>query len=162
MDIKTIKLLTTIELGTGLKADAIRKAIEDEDDSIGNPVYDIFRQPAFTVARKKIEVDLVAPTVAELGFKNGGKHSDILERALQLGIALCPPELGPQLYLQYKDQLVGDNYLFIAMEPIIDSYGKPKVFYIQHNGVTASFRSMECHPDKTWYHFNHLVFVSRK
>jgi hypothetical protein len=62
-------------------------------------------------------VDLVVLSVSELGFgRKGASIKAIYARAESLGFALCPPEVGPQLRLQY-DQPPGE-ILHIAMQPI--------------------------------------------
>ena len=95
----------TIKLGTGLKtADDFRQALKASGFEIGNWANDILGKPAFTAAAKETEVELVRVSVAERGFKNGATRKDIYQRAQELGLELCPNEVGPQLRLQYKDQ----------------------------------------------------------
>jgi hypothetical protein len=79
---------------------------------------EIIGRPAFALSRTRTEVDLVVLSVFELGFgKQGASLNDIYTRAKSLGFALCPPEVGPQLRLQYLEQPRGE-VLHIAMEPI--------------------------------------------
>ena len=155
------KTFMTIKLGTLKDADAIRKAIADEGGRISDWANDILGQPAFTVATEETEMELVAPTVAELGFKDGAKYSDICERAKQLGLALCPPEVGPQLRLQYKDQPKGE-WLRIAMEPITDSDGYLEVFGVDHYDDVLWLDSSYGHPVSFWDGSYRFVFVGRK
>ncbi len=120
----------TINLGTGLKtADDFRKALKDNGFDISHWADDILGKPAFTVATETIEVDLVKVTLAELGFKKGARSDQIYERAKELGLELCPPEVGPQLRLQCQDQ-PNNEWVLIWMEPIIDSAGHPRVFLV--------------------------------
>ena len=124
-----------IKLGTGQKdADGFRKALKTAKCGIGDWANDIIGKPAFTVATEEIEVDLVIVTVEELGFKDGAKRSDIYKRAIELGLQLCPNEVGPQLRLQYMDQPKG-QWLLIGMEPITDSDGNLRVFGVERNDV---------------------------
>ena len=121
----------TINLGTGLKtADDFRKALKDRGFNIGNWADDILGKPAFTAAAEATEVDLVKVTVAELGFKKGARRDQIYERAKELGLELCAPEVGPQLRLQYQDQPNGE-WLLIGMELITDSDGNLYVFDVK-------------------------------
>ena len=79
---------------------------------------EIIGRPAFALSRTRTEVDLVVLSVFELGFgKQGASLKDIYARARSLGFALCPPEVGPQLRLQYLEQPPRE-ILHIAMEPI--------------------------------------------
>ena len=123
----------TINLGTGLKtADDFRKALKGRGFNIGNWANDILGKPAFTAATEATEIDLVKVTVAELGFKKGARHDQIYERAKELGLELCPSEVGPQLRLQYQDQPNGE-WLLIGMEPVADSDGDLNVFGVRRH-----------------------------
>ena len=121
----------TIKLGTGLKtADDFREVLKDNGFKVSGWANDILGKSAFTVATEGIEVDLVKVTVAELGFKKGAqRRNQIYERARDLGLELCPPEVGPQLRLQYQDQPNGE-WILVAMESIVDSDGYPRLFRV--------------------------------
>ncbi len=123
----------TIKLGTLKNADEFRKALKKDGFKIGDWGNDIIGKPAFTVASTEEEIQLVNVSVADLGFKNGATYKDICAKAKELGLELCPNEVGPQLRLQYKDQPKGE-YLRIAMEPITDSDGILGIFDVGHGG----------------------------
>lgn len=124
----------TIKLGTGLKnANDFRRDLTAGGLKIGNWGNDILGKPAFKVSDTKVEVDLANVSVAELGFKDGATFKDVCERAISLGLELCPNEVGPQLRRQYKDQPKGE-WLRIAMKAIADSDGFLRVFNLVHDG----------------------------
>jgi len=86
----------TIKLGTGLKtADDFREALKDGGFRIGDWANDILGKPAFKAAVEETEIDLVVVSVAELGFKKGATREDIYKRAQELGLEVCPSEVGP-------------------------------------------------------------------
>src|SRR3989344_1471412 len=74
-------------------------------------------------------LELVGVSVAELGFVEGATFAQIIELARQLGLELCPAEVGPALRLAYKDQPKGE-WLRIAMEPVAGSDGRLFVFFV--------------------------------
>jgi hypothetical protein len=118
----------TLKLGTGLKtAGDFSNISEQSGCSIVTRGRNILSNPAFKVSETEAEVELVIVSVADLGFKERATCKDIYNRAKELGLDLCPAEVGPQLRLQYKDQPKGEMIL-IGMEPIADAYGKPRVF----------------------------------
>jgi len=151
----------TLKLGTGLKtADDFRKAVRDCGMKISDWANDILGKPVFTVATEETEVDLVKVTVAELGFKEGARRDQIYERAKELGLELCPSEVGPQLRLQYKDQPNGE-WLLIGMEPIRYSDGGLDVFRVARAGdgrwLDSDYDSGR--PALVWYAVPQWVFV---
>jgi hypothetical protein len=105
--------------------------------------------PAFTVAAEEVTVDLVRVTVQELGFKNDANYDQICKRAEELGLELCPPEVGPQLRLRYKNQPNGE-WILVAMEPIVDSNGHPRVFLVECIDSKLWLNSDGRSPDSFW------------
>ncbi len=152
----------TIKLGTGLKiADDFRKALKQSGCKIGDWGNDILGKPTFTASDTETEVDLAVVSVAELGFKDGATRKDIYNKAKELGLELCPNEVGPQLRLQYKNQPTGE-WLRIAMEPISDSCGDLSVFDVGHYVSDLWLSGYYGHPDYFWFDGSRWVFALRK
>ena len=152
------KIWKTIKLGTGLKtADDFRKALKDSGFNVSEWANDILGKPAFTAATEGTEVDLVKVTVAELGFKKGARRDQIYGRAKELGLELCPPEVGPQLRLQYKDQ-PNNEWVLIGMEPITGSGGGLHVFAVERHDSGLWLSSHWGNPGHVWHADNQWVF----
>jgi len=140
----------TIKLGTGLKtAEEFRRVLRDGEFRLSDWASDILGKPAFKAADEETEVDLVKVTVVELGFKKGARRNQIYERARDLGLELCPPEVGPQLRLQYQDQPNGE-WILVAMEPIVDSDGDPRLFLVERSDSGLWLSSFWGDPGGFW------------
>lgn len=114
----TINTWRTLKLGTGLKtAGDFESAFRQSGCYFSVSIVKI-RQSWFIASDTETEVDLVVLSVEDLGFRHKVNRGDIYTKAIELGLQLCPPEVGPQLCLQYKDELEGE--LYIAMDPIMD------------------------------------------
>ena len=156
------KTWMTIKLGTLKNVEEIRKALKVGGNNIGDWANDILGKPAFTVSGTEQDVELVNVSVEELGFKQGACYADICKRAFELGLDLCPAEVGPQLRLQYKDQPKG-TYVVVAMNAITDSDGYLDVFYVKrHDDGEQYLRAGRGHADDVWVAFNRFVFLRRK
>lgn len=141
------KVWKTIRLGTGLiGTDAFRKALSTDNFEIPEDDYshrsnEMLGQPGFIANRaNETHVDLVRVSVEELGFQEGALYVQICARALELGLHLCPTDVGPQLRLQYKDQSTNE-WISVATETISDSWGLPHIFSIWNNGVKLRLES---------------------
>ena len=156
-----LKIWKTIKIGTGLLLSGFVRAFRRADCIVSNCAKDILSKPAFTVSQKEQEVKLVKLTVRESGFKEGATTKEIYERAQELGLKLCPAEVGPQLRLQYLDQPKGER-LGVAMKPILDSGGDLLVFDVEHDVVGRYLRCDYGDPDDYWLAGNSWVFVSSK
>jgi hypothetical protein len=151
----------TIELGTGIKDPSEFRAAINAFGHIDDWANRILDSPGFQVAKTAVAVDLVNVSVADLGFINGARLSAIYKKALDLGLELCPNETGPQLRLQYKDQPM-DEWIRVAMEPIVDSDGSPGVLSVGCNRAYSEkwwLRGGSGSPDYGLGASNRLVFV---
>ena len=119
----------TITLGTHRTVGDLHTALKQGGNEVNGWAKDIMSKPAFTLAEEEHELQLVKVTVKELGFTDRTRFDRICDRAQELGLKLCPAEVGPQMRLQYADQ-TNPEYLVIAMEAITDSGGGPHVFYV--------------------------------
>jgi hypothetical protein len=74
----------------------------------------------------KTDVELVLVSAADLGVETESSLADVYKRARQVGLELCPAEVGPQLRLHYRNQPRGEA-LTIAMEPVATYSGEPTI-----------------------------------
>ena len=149
----------TIKLGTGIKdANGFRQAIKNAEMRISDWANDIIGKPEFVVIAGEMEVDLVKVTVGELGFKDGARRDQIYDRVKELGLEICPPEVGPQLRLQYKDQPL-DEWILIGMELIRFSGGGLDVFFVVHSGDGFLLSGYCGSPGYVWGAGSRWVFV---
>lgn len=152
----------TIKLGTGLRtADEFRKDITDKNYHIGNQGNDILDNPAFTTSETEVKVELIAPTVAELGFKRGAKRADIYQRAISLGLEICPAEVGPQLLLQYRGKPMKE-WLLIGMEPVADSNSHHVIFDIGYHESILWLDGYTGEAGYFWNGYYRFIFILRK
>jgi hypothetical protein len=149
----------TIKLGIHDNLDALRSVLKEADCKVSDWAYDIIR-PEFTLAREETEVKLIVISVAELGFPYGARRDQIYARAQEFGLALCPPEVGPQLRLQYSDQTEGE-WLLIGMEPITDSNGFLDVFGVDCGVSELLLSTFDGNPDSLWGSGCRWVFLSK-
>lgn len=121
----------TVKLGTCKTPGEYRKALKLVDMHISDLSNDIFGW--VTCSQEEFDLDLVVLSVRDLGFKDSASYVDICTKAQQLGLELCPAEVGHALRLQYDDQPKGE-WLHIAMEAIIDRGCCPHIFDVgNHN-----------------------------
>lgn len=154
-------LWKTIQIG-GVSKSELQKRLKKEGFYVSDYAKDIMGKDAFGTLSEKEEVSLVRASVAELGFKNFATYDEIVSRATELGLGLCPAEVGPHLRLQETDQAYGDFY-WVATKPIVGSDGYARVFYMDRGSfgprwLGASYVSS----DYRWNLVYRFVFLSRK
>jgi hypothetical protein len=147
-----------VELGTGIKdGEEFQKAIEEREMKIYKWAEDVLKNPDFKVVGERRNADLVEVSVRSLGFEKWTKYEDICKRAIELGLELCPAEVGPQLRLQYTDQPLGE-YLIIAMKAIDDSDGDPGLFDVDRRDDGLWLDTHGGRSDGGWGPGNRFVF----
>ena len=151
-----LNLWKTVTLGLKKSPKNYRKAIEKAGCRIGDYAGQILNKTE--VSQTEVEVDLVVVTVGELGFKDGARRDVLYARAIELGLQLCPAEVGPALRLLYKDQPRGE-WLRIGMEPITASVGCPGVFGVGHGSDVRWLHNYYGSADIIWRADHRWVFV---
>ncbi len=146
----------TVTLGLKRSPKGYRKAIEKKCDRIGNYASQILNKTK--VSRTEVELDLVVVTVGELGFKDGARLDKIYARAIELGLELCPAEVGPALRLLHKDQPRGER-LRIGMEPIAALDGSPGVFGVGSDNGDRWLDNSYGSAGSVWSTVSQWVFV---
>ncbi|HWA64311.1 MAG TPA: hypothetical protein VG866_00410 [Candidatus Paceibacterota bacterium] len=97
-------------------------------------------------------------TPAELGFTDLPTYGQICDRAIELGLAICPREVGPALRLAYPDQPFGEG-LRVAMKEVADSLGNRLVFYVGHGGGGPWLGTRWFEPQSVWRLGDQFVFM---
>ena len=117
------RIWKTIKLGTGFKTSSdFQKALKDRNYRITYWGNNILTNSNFTVSDTEREIDLVNVSIEELGLSREKLTKKIIyNRALELGLELCPAEVGPQLRLQYPNQ--PKNEMLIAAMKLITISG---------------------------------------
>jgi len=130
-----VPIWRTIALGTYKGVGAYRDAMDSARIKLGVSADEILGRPAFPYARMKTDVELVVLSAAELGVESDESSlSDVYKRAKQVGLELCPAEVGPQLRLDYRNQPLGEA-LDIAMEPVATYSGGPTILTLVNWGT---------------------------
>ena len=157
VNIWAFQVWKTIKLGTHKTAETLKAAIKQKGIEVSDWSADIMGKPAFTLASQETTVDLVNVSVADLGFTKATALKDIYARALELGLSLCPVEVGPQLRRQYTDQPKGE-YLRVAMDAIADSDGSPNIFSVVHDDDDRWLNAHWGSPGILWSPATRFVF----
>jgi hypothetical protein len=124
-----------IEIGIHPGVNAYRDALDAASVRIGDAADEILGRPAFRYVHGRESIELVIRSVADLGIEvEGASLADVYARARQLGLALCPPEVGLQLRLDYARQPLGE-VLHIAMEPVATYAGEPTILALANLGT---------------------------
>jgi hypothetical protein len=102
----------------------------------------LMKHESFTTLPAEVTTLQIVLTPEDLGFTDRPTIAEMLdpERLTKWSFAnlkgwrvqLNPPEVGPQLALQYKGQ-PQNEFLWIAMERIPGSGGRPYIFYLERN-----------------------------
>lgn len=151
-------LRTNIELSTKT-GEEYKKTIESDGMLVSSYAESVLNKMEKLKSNEK--VDLVSFSVAQLGFEGNATTDQIYAKAEELGLELCPPQVGPELRLTYKDQPYND-YLRIAMKQITDSGGYPHVFGLDRDGGGLWLDDSWAKPDGEWYPGRKFVFRIRK
>jgi hypothetical protein len=127
----------------------------------------------FTTSDTKYSLQTVELTVGDLGFPDGATTAQIFKKASELGLELCPLELGPHLRLGYRDQPEGylgnplhrhqapSGSITIASEILTEDDDFPRGFYLRRiNGVLwlRGYRADHLH---VWNPDDHFIFCQK-
>jgi len=149
----------TIMLGTFADSFALRNALDAKGCNVGDLAEEVLARPDFIISSTKADVELVAITAAELGFKTDTVTlAAIYARARQLGFRTAEAEVGPQLRLQYFDQPIGES-LIIGMEPIKRWSGEPVILNVFNGGAGLILIGQDGRPDAKISVVSRFLFV---
>lgn len=167
----------TIKLGTHKSLADLQAALEKKRVIVVSGGSVILRAPEFVLSAEEKELDLVLATLSDLGFKGdkGVDHWDVLKRAHDINLRICPPAVGPALALACeKEDLMHCYGVVIGMPLMADPCCNPQAFYLHYeekyysDNVRVSARNVVvlggAHdgPDFRWHSTTTGVFIKPK
>lgn len=161
----------TIEVGELSKAELNQKL---QQSSISLNLYGekLLFDDRFTISEISYRVEIVELSVRDLGFPFGATLPEIYKKANELGLQLCPPELGPYLRLEYVDQIewtsgnlsqkneAPSGSVTIASEIVSDEESFPKGFYVRKVDGVLWLRGYVADNLHIWNPNNRFIFKS--
>lgn len=145
------------EIG-GKTKEQLKAELQEKKIYVSDWANQLIESKDFMVLKSTETADLVRLTVKDLGFENGATTDEIYKKAKELGLELCPPEVGPHLRLSYS----GGDWMLIAMKQITDRDGRPIVFYLDPGEVVLVLDANDANPSNRWGSNNQFVFLLRK
>lgn len=122
---------------------------------------DMLKSSDFTTLSKPQIYNTVRLKVADLGLSDYPTTDQVYKRAEELGLELCPAEVGPHYRLKYADQPLGE-WFYIGMKQIADRNGGPYVFKLGRDVGGLWLDSCWAGPDNEWAPKREFVFGLRK
>jgi len=151
----------TLSIG-GVSKDELAKRLKDGGHSVSDWAKDIMGKPAFKTSAEPHEISFVRLKVRDFGFIESPTTTELFARAKEQGLDLCEAEDGPHLRLALTDQPRGD-WFWVAMEPMADSDGGPRVFYVERRADGRRWLFADCaSPGSRWDLEDEVVFRFRK
>jgi len=148
--------LQTLETDPAIiNAESAEAALTSHNIFLSGYAKDLVKKTEFS--QKSATYHLVQFTAAQLGLKNVSTTDEIYTKAQQLGLELCPAEVGPHLRLQYK----GNDWKSIAMKPISGRGGDLDVFDLDVDEAGLLLNTSYASPGRRWGNGCHLVFWFR-
>jgi hypothetical protein len=149
----------TVDIGGTAKTELLRQL--EAKGMISDYARYMLNSRDFTTAEKPEAANLVRLTVESLGFPKGATTKEIYERAEELGLELCPAEVGPQYRLKYADQPMNE-WFRIGMKLIADQSGDPRVFRLGRNERGLWLDRYWEEPDGGWDPDDEFAFRLRR
>lgn len=165
-------VVRTVRVG-GMSKNELLAALRDHDIQLNDYGRSLFAHSGFTTSLVASRVETVELAVADLGFAQGATMARIHQRATELGLSLCPLELGPHLRLQVLDQPEGHlghppskhrappGSITVASRPLSDDHATPKGFYLRRIDGVLWLRGYRSAPDDLWSPDDRLAFCRR-
>lgn len=104
-----------IRLGKYPDIETLEHVLTERGYVIHNIAAEMLRHPDFAIAPKPTTIELVIPRPEDLGLYRPVSYKDMYSRAQELGLELCPAEVGPVFRLVARRKFKGLQSFQIAM-----------------------------------------------
>lgn len=134
--------IAVIKTGDGRKTADFLGSLKLLGRRVGDWTEKVMEQDDFkkSVSETSAEYELCTATVKELTGSDVATLRDILSAVIKKGYDKCQPEDGPRLREAYS----GTDLYFLAMDPIRDSGGDPRIFCV-YGSVSALWLDTSWH-----------------
>lgn len=162
----------TVKVGGFTKAQLIQQ-LQQESIQLNELGERLFADERFTTSDTTYSLHTVELTVEDLDFSDGATLPQIYKKARELGLELCPLELGPHLRLVFLDQPEGNNgnllqqnqapsgSITIASEIISEDDHYPKGFYLRKIDGVLWLRGYIADDLHIWNPQDHFIFCEK-
>ncbi len=148
--------LESIRIGGQTSAE-LQELMQKNHVKLSESTKDDLDSSDFLTSKQPEAVDVIKLTAGDLGLRDRSTTEEIYARILELGLELCPPEVGPHYRLAHLDQAM-DDWVNIGMKPFANQGGCPYVFYVgrDSDGLWLDYDWVV--PGNTWGPDNHFLF----
>lgn len=117
----------TVKIG-GASPEVLLEKIHKRSEEESKEVEYMIKSSDFITLDHTEEIALVQLKLKDLGFseKDTVKVDEFFKRGVELGLELCPPEVGPYYLLTYSEK--PEKWFDVAMRPILNRWNQPCVF----------------------------------
>lgn len=166
-------IIRNIEIGGYTKSQLIQK-LQQHSILMNEYAKRLFADDKFTTSDLAYRLKTIELTVHDLGFPEGATIAQIFKRANEVGLGLCPLELGPHLRLQYLDQPEGYlekpafqhqapyGSITIASEILSEDEDFPKGLYLRRIDGVLWLRGYVSGYEHVWKSDDHFIFLLNK
>jgi len=144
----------------GQTIEQLEAALAAANMQVSPYVRQMMGSPEVTLQKDTEKTDLVRLKVQDLGFTKNATTDEVYQKAKELGLQLCPAEVGPEYRLHYTNQPMNE-WLAIAMETIPGLDGNPYVFDLEHGGDGVWLNNRWAGPTFRWGPEDGFVFRLR-
>jgi len=121
----------------------------------------LLQSKGFVTLARPERIDLVHLPVGTFGFISYPTTAELFIKAKELGLEMCPPEVGPALRLIYQDPSPYE-WTSIAMDRIEDPYGYWRMFSLDRDDKGLVLQASWENPSDLRSLFENFVFRVRK
>ena len=150
----------SIEIG-GKTAKELEAELEKAGFQISPYAKHMLNSKEFKTEKKLEPADLVRLKVRDLFGDKYPTTDDLYKKAQEMGLELCPAEVGPHYRLHYKNQPLNE-WFSVAMKPIVVPDGSPSVFSLVRYADGVWLHNYWAGPTDEWRPENEIVFRLRK
>ncbi len=148
----------TIAIGAVVSADGFRKMFYKRGMTIDGYAQEILDKIPLTKERKEIKIIIISLANLGFGFNENVEYPTICLKAKEMGLKLCPAEVGPQVCLQIFKGFQEGDWFGVASEPIIVD-GISRLFSPKWSDKKLSLSSHFIGPGVTYSAHHRFAFI---